>query len=285
MNISQLLSAIQMCLTPDQKSVNQGRQLIDQNQTQPGHCLNLILIADNKQNSFHVRQFAVSNLKLTVEQLWKPKTGTLAVSQQDKDTLKQNILEALIRSVDEKLIYQLYQEIIYTMTVHEYPNNWPQIIAQIIDKLKNQTDFAQILGSLLAFQKVISVYEFMTHEDRIPLNNLIIQTFPQLTALVQKLLSNYNNQTAIIVKTILKIYYTATNFDLPIPLSDPNQINSWMIFVKLIFDTPLPPELEQRSQNEEENRKRGKNYLWKCKKWCGYIIFRYPPWPIRTVCS
>ncbi len=51
-----------------------------------------------------VRQAAAINLKLTVEKHWKErskKADLFIINQEDKETVRTNLLDAIIRSVEE----------------------------------------------------------------------------------------------------------------------------------------------------------------------------------------
>lgn len=101
---------------------------------------------------------------------------------------------------------------------------------------------------------------------------LVVNSFPVLMNLTTKLLSSYNDQTASLMKAILKIYHCSIFMELLPCLAQEQPIQHWLSFFKLILDAQIPPELEAVSASQYENDLKERNFLWKCKKWVGRIM-------------
>lgn len=77
------------------------------------------------------------------------------------------------------------------------------------------TTFEEIYGTLLGLRRVCENFQFMMDEERQPLYPIVNCTFPILEGLFQKSLENYNEQTGVIVKIIMKIFHHSIHLDLP----------------------------------------------------------------------
>jgi importin-7 len=56
---------------------------------------------------------------------------------------------------------------------------------------------------------------------------------------------------------------------------NPEVLQMWMVIIKTVLDSGVPPELENKVTDEEEMRKREKSCYWRNKKWCGRILQRF----------
>jgi len=74
-----------------------------------------MVVADNKELHLHLRQFAISNLKNTVQANWAAKPNAPAISELDKDIVRKSILDAICRAADNRSLCRIYKQIIYSI--------------------------------------------------------------------------------------------------------------------------------------------------------------------------
>ena len=176
----------------------------------------------------------------------------------------------------------------------------------------------QIHNALLAIRKVTKRYEYKSREQRGPLNEIVVQAFPLLLPLGQHL-SNANNQqhsleAAMMLKQILKIFWSSTQFYLPnissptnttnhvngdsntlsanstttsdqqspsdnsssIGLARPEQLQPWFDILTNALKKPLPEASTGLEPHHQPTDIDGRNAWpwWKVKKWAVQIMSR-----------
>jgi hypothetical protein len=91
---------------------------------------------------------------------------------------------------------------------------------------------------------------------------------------MQKFLESYNEQTGTLIKIVLKTFHHMMHLQLPDHLLDPNNLQKWMTYFKILIDNPVPIELSTPTIDEQEMIRREKTYFWVHKKWTGRILQR-----------
>jgi len=183
----------------------------------------------------------------------------------------------------EKSVREILAETLHCIAVHDYPDEWPSLLPTLLNVIALNEDASQALrvhNALLALRKICKRYEYKSKEQRGPLNEIVVQTFPLLLPLAQRLSSPNENslEAALMLKQILKIFWSSTQFYLPIggPLSSPDAILPWFEVIRVILSKPLPeastglPPLNQPKDEAERNSWP----WWKVKKWSVQIMSR-----------
>lgn len=88
---------------------------------EPGYPLKLMMIADMSELDINKRQFAVTALKNSIVKLWKAKSDKPSFSEEDKSTVRNSLLDALIRSVDNPKLSKMYCKIFLDIGVYDFP--------------------------------------------------------------------------------------------------------------------------------------------------------------------
>jgi len=96
--------------------------------------------------------------------------------------------------------------IILHIAESDFPGKWTSILPNIIEKLRTSEKFGEIFGSLLGLKNLIENYEYQLDKEREPLEILVPNTFPVLDSYAKSLLSNYTEQAALAMNTILKTF-------------------------------------------------------------------------------
>lgn len=94
-----------------------------------------MMIADKSDLELNIRQFAATDLKNTITKLWRPKKDKPSFSEEDKATVRNNLLDALIRSVENSKLTKMYCKIILDVCAYDFPTEWPSLVENAVQKL------------------------------------------------------------------------------------------------------------------------------------------------------
>lgn len=64
--------------------------------------------------------------------------------------MKNNVLDAIIRSVDNTKLSKMYCKIIYDICAYDFPESWPNFVQDAVNKMNSSEIPNVIYGSLLA---------------------------------------------------------------------------------------------------------------------------------------
>lgn len=256
------------------------------------------------QVQYEVRQAAAIQLKNICRECWIERVSALgyphpapaadesqgptALAEDDKTSVKEKLVEALLTE-HEKSIRDLLAETLHNMTVHDFPDKWPTLVPTLLEMIAQSNDPTKALGvhnALLALRKVCKRYEYKSKEQRGPLNEIVMQSFPLLLPLAQRLSEPTVNslEAAMMLKQILKIFWSSTQFYLPggngvnpsPALANPQSMQPWFDILCKALSKPLPEAstglepLGQPTGLEERNAWP----WWKVKKWSVQIMSR-----------
>lgn len=269
MNVNDLIQALQYSITKAGDEIKLAEKFIQEASTQNGYITNLLVIACNKDLTIHVRQAAVVNLSNAVKKAWTQKTKD--VQHEDKTTLKDNILEAMIKCADQPKIYKQIIEIIKHIAAIDFPERWGNILENIVGKIRDSNDFQEVYGALLALYALFYNYQESLGVKPM-LEELVNATFGFLETFARKLLDDYGVQAASALQIILKIFFSSTYTSVPEYLFNEKNLETWMTFFKLVLDNPISAELESQTTNQRVIAEREKNIYWRNKKLCSKII-------------
>ena len=97
-------------------------------------------------------------------------------------------------------------------------------------------------NSLLALRKVAKRYEYKSKGERKPLDDLVQVSFPHLQHLMTVVLTHNSIEAAQVMKMCLKIFWSATMYQLP-QVSGVD-VNFWFQVIAQILDKRLPEASE-----------------------------------------
>lgn len=182
------------------------------------------------------------------------------LSDQDKETIKTVLIEALLQESD-KSIRDLLAETLHTAAVHEYPDRWPNLLPLLLTTIQSSSSSSltthlsvdqqpkniQILNilwvhnALLAIRKIVKRYEYKSKEQRGPLDDIVKQGFPLLLPLGQRFIlpEEHSLEAATCLRQILKIFWSATQFYWPSNI-DSQHVDPWFEILKNVMAKPLP---------------------------------------------
>lgn len=206
----------------------------------------------------------------------QPVMPAVLLPQKDKDIVKTKLVEALMAE-HEKSIRGLLAETLHIICIPDFPEQWPTLIPALLDTIRQKEEPLRVHNALLALRKVCKRYEYKAREQRGPLNDIVTQSFPLLLPLAQELLPETHLEAAMMLKQILKIFWSATQFYLPggndpkqpsPALVNPEVMQPWFDILQISLEKPLPDD--QPAGIEERNAWP----WWKVKKWAVQIMSR-----------
>jgi len=261
----------------------------------------LLQVATEKQVQYEVRQAAAIQLKNLCRQCWNGKSGfglftyeenkndpPVILSDADKANVRVKIVESLLEET-EKSVRDLMAEAIHFIAIHDFPDAWSDLLPCLLQTISQGNDPSQALrvhNALIALRKLCKRYEFKSKNERGPLNTIVIQSFPLLLPLAQRLTSpqEHSLEAALMLKQILKIFWSCTQFYLPgdkgaasLSLSNPQSMQPWFDILRVVLAKPLPEAstglepLNQPTAVEDRNAWP----WWKVKKWSAQIMSRF----------
>ncbi|XP_075230091.1 importin-7 msk [Lycorma delicatula] len=231
--------------------------------------LQVVMLADV---DMPVRQAGVIYLKNLVTQHWADRevdAGAplpFTLHEQDRAMIRDAIVDAVVHAPD--LIRVQLSVCVGNIVKHDFPGRWTQIVDKISIYLQNP-DAAGWSGSLLCLYQLVKNFEYKKSEERGPLNDAMNMLLPMMYQLCVRLLPDQSEQSVLLQKQILKIYFALTQYVLPLDLISKEVFSQWMEVVRAIADQQVP---EQTNTVDEEERV--DLPWWKCKKWALHILYR-----------
>lgn len=257
-----------------------------------------------------MRQAAAIQLKNICRECWIERVSYLGVpipstetnpdgtppllSNEDKIAVRTKLIECLLSEPD-KSIRDLMGETLHCIALHDFPDNWPELLPTLLHAIALNSDPSQALrvhNSLLAMRKVCKRYEYKSREQRGPLNQIVMQSFTLLLPLAQRLSSptEHSLEGAMMLKQILKIFWSSTQFYLPNgnnsdgsassgpspALGNPNAMGPWFDVLRAVLTKPLPEASTNLEPRDQPTSKEERNAWpwWKVKKWSAQIMTR-----------
>ena len=297
----------------------------------PGSTVMLLQVAAERQVQYEVRQAAAINVKNIIRECWSGKSSlslaftetpqgdnpvSILLSETDKDMVRVLLTKVILMEA-EKSIRDLLAEALHFIAVQDYPNNWPQLLPTLLSTIAaystldvHNTDHTvtpitlQVYNALFALHRLCKRYEYKPKDQRGPLLTIVDYSFPLLLPMAHSLLQpsttehekakEYSNEPALILKQILKIFWSCTQFYLPgtegITIEDgkatgslqnpstwnhtslvtPEGIQPWFSILLMALSKPLPEQFQPTKSMEERNAWP----WWKVKKRACQIVAR-----------
>eukprot|EP00529_Nitzschia_sp_RCC80_P003831 CAMPEP_0113510620 /NCGR_PEP_ID=MMETSP0014_2-20120614/38237_1 /TAXON_ID=2857 /ORGANISM="Nitzschia sp." /LENGTH=1078 /DNA_ID=CAMNT_0000406591 /DNA_START=56 /DNA_END=3292 /DNA_ORIENTATION=+ /assembly_acc=CAM_ASM_000159 len=302
MDVESLHVVLQQSFSPDANLRLPAEETIRNLKNVPGSTTMLLQVAAEKQVQFEVRQAAAIQLKNICRECWAERISFAGVplldgdgnrspllSDNDKNVIRPGLVTALLDEA-EKSLRDLLAETLHTIVIHDFPENWPELIPSLIQTIETgANDPSQALrvhNALLALRKVCKRYEYKSKDQRGPLNDIVARSFPLLLPLAQRLSdeNEHSLEVAMMLKQILKIFWSSTQFYLPggndkepsPALTNPQSMQPWLDILQRALVKKLPEAstgLEPRGQPTSVEERNAWPW-WKVKKWAVQIMSR-----------
>ncbi|XP_063698998.1 importin-7 [Culicoides brevitarsis] len=267
----------------NQKIIEYLRGTIDINQRQQaeeelnkiqkiiGFVPSLLQVVMQNDVDLPVRQAGAIYMKNMICNNWQdkdPEPGTplaFAIHEQDRAMVRESIVEAIVLSPD--MIKVQLCVCLNNIIKCDFPGRWTQIVDKINIYLQN-SDPTGWNGALLCMYQLVKNYEYKKPNERTPLVEAMNLLLPLIYNLMINLLNEPSDQSLLLQKQILKIYYALTQYALPLNVISREMFAQWMEICRQILDRPAPDS----SAIEEDERP--EMPCWKVKKWATHIIGR-----------
>ncbi|XP_043915217.1 importin-7 [Protopterus annectens] len=157
---------------------------------------------------------------------------------------------------------------IHHIIKHDYPGCWTALVDKIGFYLQSDNS-ACWLGILLCLYQLVKNYEYKKPEERSPLVAAMQIFLPMLKDRFIQLLPDPSDQSVLIQKQILKIFFALMQYTLPLELITQQNLTEWIEIFKTVVDRDVPAETLQVDEDD-----RPELPWWKCKKWALHILAR-----------
>ncbi|VDK43500.1 unnamed protein product [Anisakis simplex] len=217
------------------------------------------------------RQAAVIYLKNVINRSWaldedEKSSGMFVLSEQDKHIIREHIIDAIVAS-PEAIRVQLCTAI-GTIMRHDFPKEWPHL-PQKVTTLLHSVDGPSWLGALLVLRRLVKLYEYRRVKEKKPLVETMSVLLPMLLDRLVTLMPDASQESCLLQKIILKIFYGLVQFSLNLEMMDMNALGQWLEQLRIVIERPVPAEV---NNIDEDDRQR--TVWWKCKKWASATTHR-----------
>ncbi|XP_069686580.1 importin-7 isoform X4 [Periplaneta americana] len=270
MDTRKLTDVLRATIDPNQRQ--QAEEQLSQIHKIIGFAPSLLQVVMLSDVDMPVRQAGVIYLKNLVTQHWADREVEpgqplpFSIHEQDRAMIRDAIVDAVVHAPD--LIRIQLAVSVSNIVKHDFPGRWTQIVDKISIYLQNP-DAAGWTGALMCLYQLVKNFEYKKPEERGPLNEAMNLLFPMMYQLCVRLLPDQSEQSVLLQKQILKIYFALTQYSLPLDLISREVFSQWMEIVRAVADRPVP---EQTNAVDEEDRI--DLPWWKCKKWALHILHR-----------
>ncbi|CAN6270635.1 unnamed protein product [Urochloa humidicola] len=268
MDLPSLVVVLRAALSHVPEERKAAEASLEQLQYTSQHLVRLLQIIVDGNCDMAVRQVASIHFKNFVAKYWSPvdPEEKHKIPETDKSMVRENIL-GFVTQLPPLLRAQL-GESIKTLIVADYPEQWPNLLHWVTHNLESQD---QIFGALYVLRILARKYEFKSEEERIPLYQVVEESFPRLLNIFSRLVQIPNPpiEVADLIKLICKIFWSSIYLEIPKQLFDPNVFNAWMVLFLNLLETPVPVE----GQPSDPDARKAWGW-WKVKKWIAHILNR-----------
>lgn len=238
-----------------------------------GFAPSILQVVMSNEVELPVRQAGVIYLKNLITTNWATKESEngpapFSIHEQDRVMIRDAIVDAVVHAPE--IIKIQLAVCISSIVKHDFPGRWTQIVDKITIYLKNP-DASCWPGVLLALYQLVKNFEYKKAEERSPLNEAMNLLFPMIYQLIVSLLPDPSEQSVLLQKQILKIFFALTQYSLPLNLISREVFSQWMDVVRQVADRPVPPETNISDLDDDEKAELS---WWKCKKWALHIVYR-----------
>mmetsp|Transcript_23745 Transcript_23745/g.34001 ORF Transcript_23745/g.34001 Transcript_23745/m.34001 type:complete len:1123 (-) Transcript_23745:74-3442(-) len=192
---------------------------------------------------------------------------------EEREMIKAKVLDVLLAETDNS-IRDLIAETVKIISEFEFPQRWPELVPILVSNIQSP-DALKIYNSLLALRKIMKRYEYKSNDDRRPLNDTILVTFPAMQQLMSGILHHNSLEAAAVMRMCLKVLWSCTMHTLP--NVGGIDVNLWFQLIAHIMNKPLPEASENIEPLNQplsyEDRKKWP--WWKLKKWAARIMSQF----------
>lgn len=223
--IEDLRKAIQMTLSGNNQEISASNQYFETAKNSVSYLDSLFFIVlDDKMPSIKLAAATVVSKALK-------DTITANVAPYDLKRIKLDIIEAVTFYMDNKILRKKLEEILKTLVESQYPENWPDLLDLVINKMTSASETKELYGSLKVIYNVVSAFKHSAEERRKPLQLLLEKLFPYLEHLALTNIQKNDPEFMIILNVIVKTFLNA-NFAQLSSYFNPQLLKVWLLILK-----------------------------------------------------
>lgn len=271
MDQTKLTELLRATMDPSPEQLKQAEEQLAQIHKIIGFVPTILQIVMKNTVDQPVRQAGAIYLKNFITNNWsdretKPGEAIIfSIHEQDRAMIRGSIVDAIVHAPD---IIKIQLAICVNHIIKtDFPGRWPQVVDNISIYLQNM-DVNSWNGALLTMYQLVKTYEYKRSEERGPLNEAMNLLLPMIYNLMVNLLNDPSEQSVLLQKQILKIYYALTQYSLPLELITREMFSQWMEICRQVAAQPVP----DCSHLDEDERPEFP--WWKSKKWALRIMVR-----------
>lgn len=212
----------------------------------PGSLNALVNYLGNSNNHRELRQATGLVIKNRLRDYWtdpsevdseesKAAAARYPSTAPERDFVKDRLLQVLLVEVDNS-IRGILAEAVRIVSEKEFPERWPQLLPTILSCVEG-ADVLRMYNALMALRKVAKRYEYKQREAREPLHGIVQTSFPYLQQLMTNISNHQSVEAAQVMKMCLKIFWSATMYQLP--KVQGVDVNFWFQAIAHILNKPL----------------------------------------------
>uniref|UniRef100_A0A224XHI9 Putative nuclear transport receptor ranbp7/ranbp8 importin beta superfamily n=1 Tax=Panstrongylus lignarius TaxID=156445 RepID=A0A224XHI9_9HEMI len=273
MDTRKLTDIFRATIDPSQRV--QAEEQLEQMKKIIGFAPSLLQMIMMSDVDMPIRQAGAIYLKNLVTQHWSEKDVIespgfplhYTLHEQDRSMIRDSIVDALVHAPE--LIQIQLSMCVNVIVKHDFPGRWTQIVDRISIYLQNPEP-ASWQGSLICLYQLVKTFDrYRKAQERVPLNEAMNLLLPMINQLCIRLLPEDSEQSVLLQKQILKIFFALTQYVLPLDLVTKDVFSQWMEIVRQVADRPVPAHTNSIDEEERPDLP-----WWKCKKWALHILNR-----------
>ncbi|KXJ70625.1 importin-7 [Aedes albopictus] len=269
MDNAKICELLRATIDPNQRL--QAEEQLNQVHKIIGFLPSLLQVVMQNDVDSPVRQAGAIYLKNLVTSSWQDREAEpgvplpFSIHEQDRAMIRDTIVEAIVHAPD--IIRVQLCVCINNIIKNDFPGRWTQVVDKINIYLQNR-DVNGWNGALLCMYQLVKNYEYKKSVERAPLTEAMNLLLPQMYNLMMNLINDPSEQSVLMQKLILKIFYALTQYALPLEVITKEIFSNWMEICRQILDRPAPDS----SHIDEDERP--EMPWWKVKKWASHIVLR-----------
>ncbi|KAI6191273.1 D-Importin 7/RanBP7 [Aphelenchoides bicaudatus] len=228
----------------------------------------LMDILREEHQEMAVRQAAVIFFKNLVNRAWNvdelDKDKITQISEQDKVAVRSVIVDLIVEAPDSIRVQLCVS--IQAMLRHDFPDKWAtqngESIVVVITRLLSSNQGEKYLAGLYVTYRLAKIFEYKRQTDKGPFILAMQQILPILYNLFKQLLPLPNQESCLLQKLILKIFYCLVQFSLSPDIFTTESFQGWFEIFITVMNRDIPSEVDQYDNDEKEA-----TVYWKCKNY------------------
>jgi hypothetical protein len=200
------------------------------------------------------------NTEINKSLLFDCEDEVLIISNDNKEAIRTNILQALLHTNTHLVIKQLNQSV-KKILKYDFKDKWTSFTQTVLGFF-NTGDDKNIYTGIIAFHQLSKIYEFETGDYKKAYNASFDAIQPYLISFLDKLLGNLqNDQAALICYKIIKIFFKSIQLEVSQSIMKSETFDTWMTtLVKIMKSETITHD---KVDNQEQKDKLAALIQWK----------------------